>query len=294
MSNKMEHQILECDIVSDLLPLYHDGVVKDTTAAHIKKHLEQCDSCREEYESLCVELLIEGQTISTREKFTETFRKIKRRRILASVLLSVLLCAFLIGGYFVQAQIPIVNIPDEEIEVHRVYRYATEEGYKFFVLYSHPCYDHTTGRISVSEGEDGRTLVMDIKKPVIAKKHENNGAVENIWLYECGYSTGDNGERVFEEFDSVEFAGKIVWSNEEETEDVIPDYVRAYEAFSLAVYYQPDLLIGQSDSDTSAAVITSWVTDLENGYLGAGYSDGRNILWDLDGNVIYEDFSDME
>lgn len=294
MSNKMEHQILDCDIVSDLLPLYHDGVVKDTTAERIKKHLEQCDSCRAEYESLCVELPVEGQAVSTRERFTETFRRIKRRRLLASVLLSVLLCACLIGGYFVQAQIPIVNIPDEEVEVHRVYRYATAEGYKFFILYSHPGYDYTTGSISVSEGEDGRTLVMDIKKPFIAKKHENNGNVENIWLYECGYSSGDNGKRIFEEFDSVEFAGKTVWSKEEETEDVIPDYVRAYEAFSLAVYDQPELLLGQSDSDTSAVTITSWVTDIENGYLGAEYSDGRNILWDLDGNVIYEEFPEME
>ena len=34
--------------------------------------------------------------------------------------------------------------------------------------------------------------------------------------------------------------------------------------------------------------VVSWVTDLEKGYVGAGYKDGRFIAWDLDGNVLYE------
>ena len=298
--NNMENRVLDCDIVRDLLPLYHDGVVSETTADTVKRHIEQCEACRKEYEEICMEVPVESSDVNTGERFAVTMKKIRRKRTLLTVVVAVLLSLSLIGGYFVQAQLPIANIPDEEIEVHRVYGYKTEEGYKFFVLYSHPSYDYTTGKVSVAETENGKTLVMDIKKPLIAKKHEANGIVENVWLYECGYSSGDNGEIIYEEFDAVEFGGKIVWSMEGNADDPIPEYVYEYEKFSLGVsenpelYENPELLLEESGNDSSSAVITTWLTDIEQGYLGAGYGDGRTVLWDLDGNIIHEEFHNKE
>lgn len=287
--NNMKDRVLDCDIVHDLLPLYHDGVVSDTTADTVKNHIEQCEGCRKEYEEICKEVPMESAGFSTSGKFVETVKRIKRKRIFVSAALAVVLCICLIGGYFIQAQLPVVNIPDEEIEVHKIYGYKSEDGYKYFVLYSHPGYDsYTTADVAVKETENGKTLVMDIKKPLIAKKYEDNGRIENVWLYECGYSSGDNGEIIYEQYDAVEFGGKLVWSKEENAEDAIPEYVSVYEEFSEGVYDHPELLLGESDSESSRIEVTTWLTDIEKGYLGAGYSDGRIILWDLDGNIIHE------
>ena len=43
---------LPCDIVRDLLPLYVDDVVHDTTRLAIKQHLQTCDACRMEAERM--------------------------------------------------------------------------------------------------------------------------------------------------------------------------------------------------------------------------------------------------
>lgn len=39
---------ISCDIIKDLLPLYHDGVCSDDSKAMIEKHLSHCESCRTE------------------------------------------------------------------------------------------------------------------------------------------------------------------------------------------------------------------------------------------------------
>ena len=64
MNKDKKNRNLDCDIVSDLLSLYHDGVVKETTAESIKQHLMQCTCCQKEYQELCVELPIETEGIA--------------------------------------------------------------------------------------------------------------------------------------------------------------------------------------------------------------------------------------
>ena len=37
---------ISCDVVTDLLPLYHDGVCNQSTKKLVAEHLEECESCR--------------------------------------------------------------------------------------------------------------------------------------------------------------------------------------------------------------------------------------------------------
>ncbi|MCL2130639.1 MAG: zf-HC2 domain-containing protein [Treponema sp.] len=37
---------ISCDIVMDLLPLYHDGVCSENTNKAVEEHMEDCDSCK--------------------------------------------------------------------------------------------------------------------------------------------------------------------------------------------------------------------------------------------------------
>ncbi len=95
--------------------------------------------------------------------------------------------------------------------------------------------------------------------------------MEAIWRYEYGYCSGDNGDIEYTDFDKVEFAGNIIWSEAENADDVIPEYVYAYEDF-----------------EESNGNVISWITDLEKGYVGAGYKDGSFVAWDLKGNVLHD------
>lgn len=42
----------DCSIIGDLLPLYVEGMVNDDTAAFVREHLEVCDYCRAQYETM--------------------------------------------------------------------------------------------------------------------------------------------------------------------------------------------------------------------------------------------------
>ena len=264
MNSKKENRRLDCEIVRDLLPLYYDGVVSEKTSATIKEHLDCCPDCRKEYDELSTDLPIEVSEPSTKNIFMDMMRHQKRKHLLITVFAIITACALLVAAYFGQMQLLIADVPNDEITVHSAYRYETDEGYKVFVLYSMPYYDYTSGEVILEKGENGNTLVMKIKKPLITQKHTGLGMQDCVWVYEYG----NNDEDVFT---AIEFGGKVVWSELSNGDDKIPAYVYAYEEFER-----------QSD------YVTSWSVSSEDGYMAAGYSDGRIVVWDFDGTVLYE------
>lgn len=258
---------LECDIVCDLLPLYHDGVVSEATKAAVEQHISECDKCRSELKSLQEELPSEEPSAPvTRKRFANMMRNQKRRRILWTGISVVLVLAILVGAYFGQLQLPIFDVPEEEITVHRVYRYETEDGYKFFLLYSAPHYDYM--RLHNEVSADRSAISFDLKKPLISSKNGETGACGSVAVYACGWGSNDSGGRDFYTFDQVEFAGEIVWTEADAAEPV-PEYVYVHEAM-----YE------------HTGEVTGWITGADEGYVGAVYADGRTVIWDLDGNVI--------
>lgn len=42
-----------CDLIKDLLPLYHDGVCSADSAATVEAHLKECASCQAYYQAMC-------------------------------------------------------------------------------------------------------------------------------------------------------------------------------------------------------------------------------------------------
>ena len=271
MADKRENPQITCEIIQDLLPLYHDGVVSEKTGEAIKNHLEQCAACRKEYDMLCAELPIETSEPSTKKQFINMVHRHKRKQLFITILSSVLACVMLIGAYFGQMQLPISNVADDEITVQRVYRYETDEGYKYFILYNAPAYNNSTGDVSAQICMDGYTLIMNIKKPLISNSNTGLGLLDNVWVYNCGFTSGDNGKLNFYDYAAVEFAGNIVWEREANAADDIPDYVYAYEDF-----------------EEPGGEVRSFSISSENGYLEASYYDGYIIRWDLDGNVLYD------
>ena len=43
---------LPCDIVQDLLPSYVDGILSDTSACAVSKHLQSCKACHDMYDDM--------------------------------------------------------------------------------------------------------------------------------------------------------------------------------------------------------------------------------------------------
>lgn len=266
MDNKTYHE-LDCDIVRDLLPLYHDSVVSETTMTAVRQHISTCNQCRSELEALQEELPCDqASTPVTQKKFANMMQSQKRKRILWTGISAVLIVALLVGAYFGQFQLPIFDVPQNEITVHRVYRYKTDEGYKFFLLYSAPYYDYM--HLGTDIESNGTTLVFKLQKPLISKKYEALGTSGQTEVYSCGWTSNDVGGRDFTTFETVKFGETVVWT-EENSVDPIPDYVYAHE-----------------EMNSCTGKVTAWTTEVNSGYLGATYADGKTVIWDLDGKVI--------
>ena len=86
MSENKKKNPLHCDIVRDLLPLYHDGVVCGTTRTAVEEHLKQCSGCQREYNALCAELPMVTEKPSPRKTFAAMMRRQKQKRLIFGVL----------------------------------------------------------------------------------------------------------------------------------------------------------------------------------------------------------------
>lgn len=91
-----------CNLVQDLLPLYHDEVCSQESNEAVKKHLLECPACKKYYEEMCVaDEMTNPSHDEERERqkaasFQSVRRKLKKRQVTMSLLcvVTLLLIAF--------------------------------------------------------------------------------------------------------------------------------------------------------------------------------------------------------
>lgn len=258
MSNNKNREI-NCDIVRDLLPLYHDGVVRDNTRLAVEEHLDECTSCKQEYEELLVELPIDSTENNTKSKFKIMMSKQRLKRISILITSVVLSCVLVVSVIIGLTKIPIVQIPDDEIKIHRVYGYETEDGYQFFLLFNTSVYGtmrYELGKYEDTIQKDGiQTLAL--KKPIISEKIDTN---DDIWTFKIP-------NEYAKELNSLSFGGNIIWSKADANQK-IPEYV--YDSIL--------------DEDKQESISTE--LDVSKDYIRITYEDGSYKEWTIDGELI--------
>ena len=269
MNQAKSHTTLPCDIVRDLLPLYHDEVVSDATRQSVSAHLDGCPPCRAEYDALCAALPAEGpEEDSTQSKFSGMMKKIKRKRIIVTTLVALIACGLLVGLIAFLYEVPLVDIPLEDAEIPVVCRYETDGTYKFFVIYSVPAntgFSH--GKFSTAK-DDPSALEISYKKTLFARDVDtfrNTGT----WIIEASNANGAP-------YTTLCFNDQVIWTEEANGDDPVPDYVYACD-----------------ESHESNQIPMSFV-DLEEGYLGLIYEDGHRMVWSLDGKLLAADYPDAQ
>lgn len=113
-----------CNVIRDLLPLYHDDVCSDDTKVIIEEHLSECKECQNYYK-----MLLESDSIGTQsfdadhEKRKASFvksmkRKIIWKQIIAGVLSVTLLVVLIISGISVLSHTEQIVEYNDNISVH--------------------------------------------------------------------------------------------------------------------------------------------------------------------------------
>ena len=276
---------LNCDNVCDLLELYHDDLVRPTTKEAVSNHLTECENCRKEYEKMRG-ILPEIAETSTRKEFARLMKKKKTKQIVTTVICCLLACLILASTYQVltEAQLAV-----RDVSVNKVYKYEAPNGMDFFfVLYTYEGNSSSSPRIEVKRDFTGiqekASLVYNTMIPLVAN-HDYDGTYVDISFFRADeVSTHKQGIINRLDCDELIMSDVVVWSNEANGNDEVPDYVKAF--YDMEYVYNQDEF-GSSDSMSISTSIDSDNLDNNVSYICANYPD-KIIKWNLKGEVIEE------
>ncbi|NLN49748.1 MAG: hypothetical protein GX154_11825 [Clostridiales bacterium] len=85
--------MLTCNIIMDLVSIYHDGVASEDTVNAVNEHLEECRECKEFYEDYKKEKTANEEICLIpvdERKYHELSSKLRKRHIINTGLVSAL------------------------------------------------------------------------------------------------------------------------------------------------------------------------------------------------------------
>ncbi len=139
-----------CGVIRDLLPLYVDGVATEESKAIVEEHLRVCQECQK-----CYEAMLSGEFSTTsnddmeERQMAESLKKVKSKidkKMRTTILCAVAAVLALVGGYYMLFNVPLKNIPLEDISVS-VETYTTKE------IATVGCVDSDDVEVSISADE---------------------------------------------------------------------------------------------------------------------------------------------
>lgn len=90
---------IKCCIAQDLLPLYIDNVLSDGSSQLLRNHLEECESCRKEFEILEKDLVLPSGS-KVQEENSRILKKFKNRWTAKKIMISVLSAVLAVFLFF--------------------------------------------------------------------------------------------------------------------------------------------------------------------------------------------------
>lgn len=167
---------MHCDIVRDLLPLYHDGVCSQESRGAVEEHLTGCAACRQVLADMDAPLP-EAEEKKTKDdalavkKIAGEWRRGKWKSWLKGAAAAALVCALLAGLWVLATEWPIFPVDPAKIQVTDLRQLSDGR-----ILYHFRIDDERTLRSVYWEfGEDGdvwllprRALYTEKRDPVLS------------------------------------------------------------------------------------------------------------------------------
>ncbi len=226
MSEKNKINQISCDMVQDLLPLYQDGLLRDTTKEAVRQHLEQCSACRSIYEEIKMPVVLEkNETEQSAERFQTMVKKNRKAvegKIAAGCVISAV-AAFVL--FFVVFCVPVIPTNESNMRVKDVYCVKEDGVQKVYVNCQWPDSRRSAiYRPSLILNEDGSATMEPAKeyKLTIADKVSGRAETYNNEFYGSAYVELDTSCK------SIIYDGKQIWSEDDygrETPEFVYDWL---------------------------------------------------------------------
>lgn len=172
---------LPCDVVRDLLPLYHDEVCSEASRQMIEEHLSSCKDCRAELAAIKQDLGLAPEDIKEHQKdrtalksMSAFWNKTRKKAFLKGITIATAVCLLLVGGYYGLFEWNITTVPSDNVKISNVslladgkiaYHAEITDGYALY-------------RLKYDIDEDGNFYMIPLR-PVIKDKAEQPYALEN-------------------------------------------------------------------------------------------------------------------
>ena len=164
---------LPCEMILDLLPLYHDGVCSEVSKTIVKEHLKGCESCTQMLRNMEAEMempKLDADESKPLKKIRRTWRK---RTWLKGLFIGI--AVFFLWIWLTQTS--NVMITAEEYTVTNVFRFSNG---MYYLEYRLP-YDFSGICADCCRSEDGSIHVREYR-PILAKKTEEDGVIRDYLI----------------------------------------------------------------------------------------------------------------
>ena len=163
-------KFLPCDLIQDILPLYHDGVCSDTSRKLVDSHLETCEKCTAVLQGMTTEL--EMPKLEADE--TKPLKSIKRKWRVKTWLLGLVL-GFSVFFLWIQlTQHRNVKIAPEEYIITNVMEFSNG---MYYLEYKIP-YDYDGIGADLLRDENGAVYLQEYR-PILARKDTEKGIIRD-------------------------------------------------------------------------------------------------------------------
>ena len=269
---------LPCAVVRDLLPLYHDGVVSSDTSDLIETHLEGCENCRYELNSIRSDEKIEGNLIEQDKdfyfkEFRDGVRTLRRNGTIRGVLIALAVVVVFFGGLQFLNTADIIKVDPADLNIDDVCRYdlGTDGGEGLFFTYQM----NWDGVFSITfeDTSDPKEINIAIKRTALGGKMESDSRnPRSYWILDDFYKESADLSKA----ETVKVNGQIIWTKDQGFNNKPPEYigklVRYEQQYGVGDFVRPEEKIISTRIETGAISVT--------------YEDLHGIKWDKDGNVI--------
>ena len=156
---------ISCEVVQDLLALYHDGVCSKDSAQIVKEHLNECEKCRKMLADMDNDMIPDTEEAKPLLSVQISWNKEKRKVFLKG--LAIALCLCLLWGIGNHVLTKWYCVPMNKDDLVLMDLYQTSDGvihFDYNDLYNFN-YLSTAGTL----GDDG-SLYVECYRPILAKK----------------------------------------------------------------------------------------------------------------------------
>jgi hypothetical protein len=165
---------ISCEIIKDLLPLYHDDVCSKETRVLVEEHITGCAACREELIGISKQFdypRIKPDEAKPIKAIAAAWKKDKAKAFIKGTVIAVVISAVVFGGFLGLTQWKIIPVSSDLLKVTNVCRLS--DGRIAYHLYVKD--DRNLHFIKFTTNEDGSYYLTPYRSVIEGKRNMENG-----------------------------------------------------------------------------------------------------------------------